>query len=132
MVVSALRALVRGSTRRCPHYGRGPLFKRRWRILLYDRCPTCGLTYLRNYGDLWAFLLFIDRVAFIFPLVAALYFRMYELGVLVFGAFAVGVISLLIPTTPNRYGLCFALDYLVRARWPEGNDPLPGPDSSAG
>ena len=99
--------------------------------MLHDRCPTCGLRYLRNYGDHWAFLLFIDRVAFIFPLVVALYFRMYELGVLLFGAFTVGVISLLILTTPNRYGFCVALDYLVRARWPEGNDSLPGLDSSA-
>ena len=42
-----------------------------------------------------------------------------------------GVISLLILTTPNRYGFCVALDYLVRAYWPETDDPLPGPDSSA-
>ena len=41
-----------------------------------------------------------------------------------FGAFAVGVIALLILTTPNRYGLCVALDYLVRDRWPETDEPL--------
>ena len=99
--------------------------------MLHDRCPTCGLRYLHNFGDLWAFLLFIDRAVFIFPLVVALYFRMYELGVLLFGAFVVGVISLLILTTPNRYGFCVALDYLARDRWPETDDPLPGPDSSA-
>ena len=99
--------------------------------MVHDRCPTCGQKYLLNPGDHWAFLIFIDRVAFILPLVAALYFRMYELGVLVFGTFAVGVISLLILTTQNRYGFSVALDYLVRARWPEASDPGEGPASSA-
>ena len=66
-------------------------------MVLHERCPSCGLQYRLKPGDHWAFLIFIDRIAFIFPLVAALYFRMYELGVLVFGAFAVGVIALLIP-----------------------------------
>ena len=91
---------------------------------------TCSIQ-----GTIEAFLIFIDRVAFILPLVAALYFRMYELGVLVFGTFAVGVISLLILTTQNRYGFSVALDYLVRARWPEASDPgegsLTAPASSA-
>ena len=93
-------------------------------MVLHERCPSCGLQSRLKTGDHWAFLIFIDRIAFIFPLVAALYFRMYELGVLVFGAFAVGVIALLILTTPNRYGLCVALDYLVRDRWPEADEPL--------
>ena len=93
-------------------------------MVLHERCPSCGLQYRLKPGDHWAFLIFIDRIAFIFPLVAALYFRMYELGLLVFGAFAVGVIALLILTTPNRYGLCVALDYLVRDRWPETDEPL--------
>ena len=127
MAVSARHALVRGLTRRCPECGLGSLFQSRtspWRMVLHERCPSCGLQYRLKPGDHWAFLIFIDRIAFIFPLVAALYFRMYELGVLVFGAFAVGVIALLILTTPNRYGLCVALDYLVRDRWPETDEPL--------
>ena len=100
-----------------------------------DRAPrsvshVC-LRSLRNCGDHWVFQLLIDRVALIFPLVVALHFRMYELGVFLFGAFVVGVISPLLLTTSNRDGLCVALDCLVRARWPEGNDPLPKPDSGA-
>jgi hypothetical protein len=41
------------------------------------------------------------------------------------------MISLLILTTPNRYGFSIALDYLVRTRWPETDDSPQGPDSSA-
>lgn len=131
MAVTALRALARGSTRRCPHCGLGPLFQGRWRIALRERCPSCGLKYVRNQGDHWAFLLFTDRALFIFPVVVALYFRMYRLGVFLFGAFAVVVISVLILTTPHRYGFCIALNYLVRARWPQEDDPLPGHESGS-
>ena len=56
---------------------------------------------------------------------------MYELGVILLDGSAVGVISRLILTTPNRYGFSVALDDLVRDRWTEGKDPLLESNSSA-
>ena len=45
--------LKRGLSKKCPHCGRGPLF-RKW-IVFLDRCPVCGLVYQPNRGDIWAF-----------------------------------------------------------------------------
>ena len=82
-----------------------------------ESCPSCELRYLEDRGDPWAFLLVIDRVAFIFPMVVALYFGLHlvnPLGFVVFGV-ALGVVFLL--TSPNRYGLSVALVYWARWRF---------------
>jgi len=55
--------LWRGWRRKCPQCGQGALF-RRW-ITLHDHCPVCGLKYLENQGDLWGYLLLVDRGLFI-------------------------------------------------------------------
>ena len=50
-----------------PQCGQGALF-RRW-VTLHDYCPICGLVYLENQGDLWGYLLLIDRGFFILSLI---------------------------------------------------------------
>ena len=116
-------ALFRGVMKRCPHCGRGPLFES-W-TALHSRCGACGIKYLRNSGDPWAFLLFIDRAAFIFPVVVMVYFKVYQTSFLLFAGVSAAVVLLFILTTANRYGLCVAIDYLTRVRWPDPNDPIP-------
>ena len=115
--------LRRGLRRRCPHCGRGRLFVK-W-IELRERCAVCGLRYLRNQGDVWGFLVFVDRGCYLFPLLVAVYFGFFGgrvwLSVAIFGLVALVFVA----TTPHRYGLCVALDYLTRRRWPDPADPLP-------
>ncbi len=107
--------LFRGLAKRCPRCGRGLMFER-W-ARMRERCPACDLRYLEDRGDPWFFLMVIDRAAFIFPLVVALYFRLYLISLSLFVAFgvALGVVFLL--TTPNRYGVSVALVYWVRWRF---------------
>ena len=112
-----------GWRRRCPHCGRGPLFER-W-LTMRDRCAVCQLRFLPNQGDAWGFLLLIDRACFIFPVIVALYFRLHAASLLLFSGFAAATLFLLIYTTPHRQGLCVALNYLTRVRWPDPSDPLP-------
>jgi len=52
-------ALRRGLRKRCPHCGEGPLFSA-WSHL--DHCSVCGLVFVRNPGDTWAFTIIGDRL----------------------------------------------------------------------
>ena len=52
-------ALRRGLRKRCPHCGEGPLFSG-WSHI--DRCSSCGLVFVHNPGDTWAFTIIGDRV----------------------------------------------------------------------
>lgn len=88
---------------------------------MHESCPACDLRYLEDRGDPWVFLMFIDRVAFIFPLVVALYFGLHLTSPSLFIAagVALGIVFLL--STPNRYGISVALVYW--ARWRFGGQP---------
>ena len=108
-------ALLRGLTKRCPHCGVGPLFVKG--AALHPHCSACDLKFQLNSGDPWAFLLFIDRAAVVFPIVVAVYFGLFKLGLPVFLAFTASLVGLFVLTTPNRYGFCVALDYLTRVDW---------------
>jgi uncharacterized protein (DUF983 family) len=112
-----LRAMGNGWSRRCPRCGHGALFER-WNQVR-ERCSECDLKYLLNQGDPWVFLLFLDRGVFILPPIAIIYFGLLPDSVVgivaVFGA----VVAALIYTTPHRYGVCVALDWLTRADDPE-------------
>lgn len=114
--------LKRGLRKRCPHCGEGALYEKG--ISLHDACAVCHLVFLRNQGDPWAFLVAIDRF-FLLPIIAAIYFGFMP-GSLAWkvGIFTViGVLYLV--TTPNRYGVCVALDYFTRARWRDPDDTIP-------
>lgn len=111
-----LRTLVfRGLMKTCPRCGGGPLFERWTRVR--DRCPACDLQYLEDRGDPWAFLVLIDRGAFIFPIVVALYFGLHRTSFPLFLAFALGLGALFIYTTPNRYGVSIGLVYWARLKF---------------
>jgi uncharacterized protein (DUF983 family) len=108
---------------RCPHCGRGPLF-RRWAETL-DACPSCGLVYERNAGDTWAFTIIGDRLP-IAAAVVVIYFGLFRRSA-VLGTFALVALGLVvIATAPNRWGIGIALHYLSRVYWPDPADPIPG------
>jgi uncharacterized protein (DUF983 family) len=108
-------ALRRGPRRRCPACGRGAVFQR-W-LTMHDRCSHCGLQYLRNQGDLWAYVLVVDRALFILPLVAMLYFRLYNPYSIWFILFAVALVGSLFSTMPHRNAMCLGVDYYIRRKW---------------
>ncbi len=106
--------LLRGWRRKCPHCGRGDLFHR-W-TQLREHCGVCGLKLLENQGDLWGYILFIDRALFILPLIVMIYFRLYIPDSSWFYIVVVGMIGGLIYTLPHRTGMSLALDYLIRRK----------------
>ena len=111
--------LKHGLLRRCPRCGEGRLFER-W-LKLRDGCPACGLRYLINQGDPWAFLLVVDRF-FLLALIVIIYFKLWPRSLSgVVAIFAV-VIAAFVLTMPQRYGLCVALDYWTRTRWGDPAD----------
>ena len=111
-----LRTLLwRGIRCRCPQCGRGRVFKR-W-LTMHENCHDCGLKYLRDQGDLWAYIIVLDRAAFILPLIAMLYFRLYNPHSIWFVLFAATVLFGLIYTAPHRNGLCLGVDYFIRCKW---------------
>lgn len=81
-----------------------------------ETCPECGLQYLKNQGDPWAFLLFSDRFFFL-PIIAAIYFSTLPGNSFWLYAIFGGIALFYIITMPHRYGFCIALDYLTRTRW---------------
>ena len=120
-------ALARGARRRCPHCGKGRIFKG-W-LKLHERCEVCGLQLLNNQGDLWAYLVAVDRALFIFPLIIMIYFRIYNpysiwyyvfCGLLLIGFFF---------TLPHRNGMSLGVDYLIRRKHGDlsGKKPSIGP-----
>lgn len=107
-------AILRGMRKRCPNCGEGRLFKK-W-TQINDYCPACHIKLLENYGDPWAFLLFIDRALFVFPLIVGLYFGLHKYSLALFTGLSVVLVIFFILTTQNRYGCCVALDYLTRRK----------------
>ena len=72
-----------------------------------------------------AILLIVDRLFFIAPVIAGIYFGVLAGGWLVLSGFFLAIVGLVIYTTPHRYGLCVALDYLTRVHWGDSTDALP-------
>jgi hypothetical protein len=84
------------------------------------------LRFLRNQGDPWAFLLIVDRAVFVFPIIVALYFGLFQADFWTLFIFFVSVGLMFVLSTPNRYGLCIAMDYWTRLHWGDPSDELPG------
>jgi uncharacterized protein (DUF983 family) len=120
--------LGRGLCRRCPACGRGAVFQR-W-LTMHERCGHCGLQYLRDQGDLWAYVIVVDRVLFILPLIAMLYFRLYNPYSVWFGLFAVTLVGALFGTMPQRNAMCLGVDYYIRRKWGDLADPGDAPKQS--
>ena len=117
------RALGRGVLRKCPNCGRGPVFAR-WVRMRHD-CPVCGLVYLRNQGDTWAFLVIMDRIPIAIGLILVVFFGVrgfdWVTGTLFFSALVIP----LIVTMPHRQGVAVALNYLSRVYFRDPSDELP-------
>lgn len=117
-----LIALRRGVSKRCPHCGEGPIFSG-WAHHL-ERCTVCGLVYERNPGDTWAFKIIGDRLP-IAIIVVLIYFGIGRSHPLLGSGAIVVLVTLLVSTAPNRWGVGIALHYLSRVFWPDPADPVP-------
>lgn len=107
--------LWHGMRRRCPQCGEGALYKG-W-TSLHERCPSCDLKYLADEGDLWVYLVAVDRALFIFPLIIIIYFRLNNPGSVWFWGFCVTVLLLFVYTLPHRNGMGLSIDYWIRRKW---------------
>jgi uncharacterized protein (DUF983 family) len=106
--------LWRGSRRRCPQCGQGPIYKG-W-VKLHDHCPHCRLKYLNDQGDLWAYLVAVDRALFILPLIVLIYFRLYLPESIWFYLFIGAIMVGFVYTLPHRNGMALGVDYLIRRK----------------
>ena len=114
-------ALRRGLRNRCPHCGEGRLFAG-WSHL--ERCSSCGLVFVRNPGDTWAFTIVGDRLP-LGAMVVVIYFGVVRSHPVPGLALLAVLGALLVWTSPNRWGVSIALHYLTRVFWPDPADPVP-------
>ena len=119
--IPRLRSVLwRGLRRRCPRCGQGRVFAG-W-VKLHDRCTVCDLKYLNDQGDLWAYLVAVDRALFILPLIVMIYFRLYIPDSIWFYILAAVLLFLFIWTLPHRNGMSLGVDYLIRRKWGDLSD----------
>ena len=114
-------ALGRGLRKRCPHCGNGRLFAG-WSQL--PACSHCGLVYLRNPGDTWAFTIVGDRLP-IAGMIVLIYFGVVRSYPVLGFTLLIVMLVLLVWTAPNRWGVGIALHYLSRVFWPNPEEPIP-------
>ena len=114
--------LWRGLRRRCPHCGRGHLF-RRW-VSRHAACSECGLVYVRNQGDLWLYWILMDRVPLALG-IASIFFGFRVTGWLTGLVFFLAIAGPLVATMPQRMGVAIALNYLTRVYFRDPSDELP-------
>jgi len=117
--------LRRGLRRRCPCCGEGRVFTN-W-LKLHERCERCGLKYLANEGDLWAYLIVLDRALFLFPLVVLIYFRLNNPESIWTWIISGALLFLFLFTLPHRNAISLGIDYVIRRKW---GDLAESPDSS--
>jgi uncharacterized protein (DUF983 family) len=115
--------LARGLRKKCPNCAKGALFHG-WNRL-NERCPVCNFKYLQNEGDLWGYLLIVDRALFLLPIIVLLYFRLSNPNSAWFYAISGLLIFLLIYTLPHRNGMNLALDYYFRRKWGDLSNQTP-------
>lgn len=115
--------LGRGIRGKCPRCGQGPLFQR-W-IVTHERCSSCRLLFQRNYGDIWIYMLVLDRIPILVG-IAMIYFGFRATNWMAAAAFAVIMALPLLATMRNRQGLALALDYLSRVYLPDPSDEIHG------
>lgn len=97
---------------------------------MHDRCSSCGLQYLPDQGDLWAYLVAIDRALFIFPLIVMIYFRLYVPDIRWFYMLAGVLLGFFVGTLPQRNGIALGADYLIRRKWGDLSQADAQPESS--
>lgn len=104
----------RGLRRRCPQCGEGRVFAG-W-LKMHERCDRCGLKYLANEGDLWAYLILIDRALFLFPLVVMIYFRINNPESPWTWVISGALLFFFLYTLPHRNAISLGIDYRIRRK----------------
>jgi hypothetical protein len=84
---------------------------------MHDRCGVCELQYLPDQGDLWVYVVALDRALFILPLITMIFFRLYNPHSVWFYIFSVALLLVFVFTMPRRNGMCLAVDYWMRRKW---------------
>ncbi len=87
---------------------------------------SCGLVFVGNPGDTWAFTIIGDRVP-LAAMIVLIYFGVVRSHPVLGLTMLVVVLALAAWTTPSRWGAGIALHYLSRVYWPDTADPLPPP-----
>ena len=94
---------------------------------MHDRCNVCGLRYLLNQGDLWLYVIVMDRIPIAIGLILLFFFGLHTPtwpgALLFFAAMAVPLVA----TLPQRQGIAVALNYLSRVYFRDPSDDLPEP-----
>lgn len=90
--------------KKCPFCGIGALVDARQHVV--PKCLTCDHAILPDHGDLWFFLLMIDRALLIFPMVIALYFDWHKNHFVWFCVFIVLLTVVFSLTMHARNRLC--------------------------
>ena len=111
-IPSTKTLLARGWKRRCPQCGKGPAF-RHW-CKVRKECPECGLQYLENQGDVFGFIVLIDRVVFLIPLVVIFFLLPHEENSISRYIWGGLLVILLVYTFPHRLGIGLGIDYRLR------------------
>ena len=84
---------------------------------MYEHCERCRLKYLANEGDLWAYLILIDRALFLFPLVVMIYFRINNPESPWTWIISGALLFAFIYTLPHRNAVSLGIDYVIRRKW---------------
>lgn len=121
--------LWRGLCRRCPRCGQGAVFKNFLRM--HDDCASCGLKFLHDQGDLWVYIIVVDRALFILPLVGMLYLKLYNPHSVWFVVFGVTLLGFLFGTVPHRNAMCLGIDYWARHKWGDLSPKTKPPESAS-
>lgn len=121
-----LKLIVRRAARwRCPHCGRGPLFRGVFRML--PRCPECGLSYfpeqgyyvgamIINYAATTAVIVTIFLASLLFPDFTKISTNSKILLWMVFA------ISLSLSLTRHAYSFWLGIDFWIKPRQPENSE----------
>ena len=91
---------------------------------LRERCAICGLVFISNPGDTWAFTIIGDRLP-IGAMVLVIYFGVLRSYPVVGMTMLAVLAALVIWTARNRWGVGIALHYLSRVYMPDPADALP-------
>lgn len=94
---------------------------------MHDRCAVCNLHYLPDQGDLWAYVVAVDRALFILPLIAMIFFRLYNPHSVWFYVFSIVLLLAFVFTMPRRNGMCLGIDYWMRRKWGDLAEAAPPP-----
>jgi uncharacterized protein (DUF983 family) len=114
MIPVPLLLLWRGVRMRCPRCGQGKLYRRLWRLTMYDECPVCHWKYEREEGY-WTGAMAVDLVV-VELLVGVLIFMFNVWGYPLLPQFIIGfAIAIICPIIfyPYAKSLWMTLDFLL-------------------